>query len=102
MHGQEILLTFKFKNFLFGTTSVAKNIDKEKYVYSTYGIIFDSAGSPSFDNDTARYVIIFGVNKSSSSHADNRKNDFLVLSEGTTFGINGRFGSPELVLILVK
>ena len=102
MHGQEILLTFKFKNFLFGTTSVVKNIDKEKYVYSTYGIIFDSAGSPSFDNDTARQVIIFGVNKSSSSHADNSKNDFLVLSEVTTFGINGRFGSSELVLILVK
>ena len=41
---------------------------------------------------------------SSSSHVDNRKNDFVVLGESQTFGINGSFGSPEkrLVLILVK
>ena len=41
---------------------------------------------------------------SSSSHTDNRKNDFVVLGEGQTFGINGSFGSLEkrLVLILVK
>ena len=30
-----------------------------------------------------------------SSHADNSKNDFLVLEKGPTFGINGSFGSPE-------
>ena len=30
-----------------------------------------------------------------SSHADNRKNNFLVLGEGSTFGINRRFRSPE-------
>ena len=74
-----------------------------KYVYSGYGITFDSAGSWSFDNDTARNVIIFGVDNSSSSHSDNRKNNFLILGEGPTFRINGSFGSLEesLVLILV-
>ena len=35
---------FKFKNCLFGATSVVKNRDKEKYVYSGYRITFDSAG----------------------------------------------------------
>ena len=30
-----------------------------------------------------------------SSHSDNRKNNFLRLSEGPIFGINGSFGLPE-------
>ena len=76
-------------------TSVVKNSDKEKYVYSGYGIAFDSPGSWSFDNDTARNITIFAVDKSSSSHANKRKNDFLLQGEDPTFGINGRFASPE-------
>ena len=62
---------FKFKNCSIGAASIVKNSDKEKYVYSGYGITFDSAGSCSFDKDTARNVIIFGVDNSSLSHADN-------------------------------
>ena len=86
---------FKFKNCLFGSITVIKNSDKEKYVYSGYGITFDSAGSWSFNNDTARNIIFFGVDNSSSVHIDNCKNNFLVLGEGPTYGINGSFGSPE-------
>ena len=67
---------FKLKNCLFGATNVVKNCVRERYVYSGYGITFDSAGSWSFDNDTARNIIIFGVNNSSSFHADNCKNNF--------------------------
>ena len=63
---------FKCKNSLFGATNIVKNSDKEKYVYSRYGITFDSAGSWSFDNDFARNVIIFGVDVSSSFHSENR------------------------------
>ena len=37
------------------------------------------------------YVAIFGVDNSSSYHADNRKNIFLILGEGSTYDINGRF-----------
>ena len=83
--------------------SVVKNSDKERYVYSGYGIKVDSAGSWSFDNDITRNIITFGANKSSSSH-DNRKNNILVLGECQTFEINGRFGLSEkkLVIILVK
>ena len=64
-------------------------------MYSGYGITFDSGDSWSFDNDIARNVIIFCADNSSSSHSDNRKNDFLILGEGATLGINGSFGSPE-------
>ena len=86
---------FKFKNCLFEATNVVRNSDKEKYVYSGYEITFDSAGSWSFDNDFARNIIIFGVDNSSSSYFDNRRNNFLKLGEGPTYIINGSFGSPE-------
>ena len=69
--------SFKFKNFLFGATNSVKNSDKEKYVYSGYGITFDIAGSWSFGNDFARSVVIFGVDNSPSSLAENCKNSFL-------------------------
>ena len=79
---------FKFKNCVFGAASIVKNINKEKWVYSGYGIAFDGAGLWNFGNDFARNVVIFGVDSSSSSHADNRKNNFLLLGEGS-------FGSSE-------
>ena len=85
----------RFKNCLFGATNIVKNSDKENYIYRGYGITFDSGGSWSFDNDFTRNVIIFGVDNSSSSHVDNRKNNFFMLGEGSTFGINGSFESPE-------
>ena len=40
-------------------------------MYSGYGIAFDGEDWRSFGNDTARNVIIFGVNNSSSSYVDN-------------------------------
>ena len=65
---------------------------------------FDGAGSPSFGNDFARNVIIFDIDNSSSSHTDNRKNNFLVLGAGPIRDINDSTGSTEkkLVSILVK
>ena len=73
-------------------------------MYSDYGMVFDSTGSWSFNNDSAKNVIISGVDNSSSSHANNRMNKFLVLSEGPTSGNNGSFGSAEkkFSIILVK
>ena len=38
---------------------------------------------------------IFGVDNISSLNADNHKNNFLVLGECPTYGINGSFGSPD-------
>ena len=40
-------------------------------------------------------VIIFGFDHSLSSHADNRKNNFLISGDSPTYGINGSSGSPE-------
>ena len=86
---------FKFKNCFFRVTSILKNSHKEKYVYSRKGVTFHRAGWWYFNSDTARYVIVFGVDNSSSSHSDNRKTKFLIFGEDQTFGINGSFGSPE-------
>ena len=56
-----------------------KNTDEEKYEYSGYGIPFYSADSWSFVNGSARNLLIFGVDNSSSSHAHNLENKILVL-----------------------
>ena len=87
---------FNFRNCLFGVNKLVKNSDKEKYVHSGYGIItFNSAGSWRFSNDFAKNVIICNVDNSLSSHSDNCKNNFLLLGEVPTHGINGSFGLPE-------
>ena len=52
----------------------SKSSDKEKWIYSGYGLAFGGKSECSFGNDYARNVIIFGVDNSSSSHADNIKN----------------------------
>ena len=52
-------------------------------------------GSLNFKNEFAKDVIIVGSDNSSSSHADNCKNNFFVLGADPTFGINGSFGSAE-------
>ena len=70
------LRNFALKNCLFGGTNIVKDCDKEKHVYSCY-----RKGEWSFGNDYARNVIIFGVDNSSSSPADNIKNNFLILGE---------------------
>ena len=62
---------------------------------SGYRIIINSAGSWSFDNGTTRNVKSFGVYNNSSSHADNCKSNFLLLSEWPTFWINWSFDSPQ-------
>ena len=64
-------------------------------MYSGYGITFNSTDWWSFDNGSAGNVTIFGAGNSPSSEADNRKNNFLILGQGLTFGINGRFDSPK-------
>ena len=48
-----------------------------------------------FGNDFARNAVIFGVDDSSSSLSDNRKNNFLILDESPTSDINDSFGTLE-------
>ena len=40
-------------------------------------------------------MLIFGIDSSSLSHVDNRKNKFLILGLGATYGINRSFGSAH-------
>ena len=74
--------------------------------YSGYGIVisFDSTGSWNFENDFARNVLFFGFDNNLLSLADNRKNNFLVLSQKWRPHLNVRLGSPEkhFLLILVN
>ena len=70
---------------MLGAINILKNSDKEKWVSSGYGIAFDGASYWDFSNGDARNVVLFGVNNSSLSNADNCKNNFLVLGEGPTY-----------------
>ena len=56
-----------------------------------------------YGNDFARNVLIFGVDKTSLSHTDNKKNKCLVLGKRPTEGIHDSVGAAEnKVFILVK
>ena len=55
----------------------------------------DSASFSNFCNDFAGNVIIFGIDNSSLSQTDNRKNNFLLLEEVPTNSIEESFGSPK-------
>ena len=80
---------------MFGASGIVRNSDKEKWLHSGYGTTFDGADSWNFDNDFDRDDVIFSIGNSSSSHANNHWNKFLVLGEGPTYCINESFGSPE-------
>ena len=85
---------------LFGKVKSVRNTIKSKFTYNGRGIAFDGESSWSFGYDFARNIVIFSVDNSSSSHNDNRKNNFLVLGEGPTQGINdstGAAGKKKLV-----
>ena len=84
--GKESYLQFQIQKLIIEATNIVKNSDKEKYVYSGYGITFSSTDWWSFDNVTARNVMIFDVDKSSSLHAETCKNNFLILTLGQIYG----------------
>ena len=70
-------------------------------MYSGYETPFDGAGSWHFDNDFARNIGSFGADNSLSSHADNCKNNSLLLSEAIlTEALDHQ--RKMLVLILVN
>ena len=77
------------ENCLLGAVSLTKNADIDKYKYSVYDIGFDRHGEVSFGNGLGKNCIIFGADLSSSSHANNKKNNILVLGKDFVQGING-------------
>ena len=64
------------ENCLFWAVSLTKNTNIDRYRYSGCVIGFDRHGSFSFPGTgLSRNLIIFGVDMSSSTKIDNRKND---------------------------
>ena len=61
-----------------------------KYVYSDYGIWFDSRSKLWLtDGSMGKSIIIFPVDMSLSMHNDNKKKDILVLAKCQIQGIYG-------------
>ena len=76
------------QNCLFGSVTLTKNVDIDKYKYSGYGIGFDRKGSFSFPGgEFGQNVVIFGADMSSSPHIDNKGKDILILGLGPTQGL---------------
>ena len=63
-------------DYLFGSVKLAKNADLDKYIYSGYGIGFDSRSELSIsDGSVGKNVITFGFDINSSVHIDNKGKD---------------------------
>ena len=76
-------------NFLFGGINLTKNSNIAKYKQSGYEIGFDSNGT--FSDPTGSFgqnAIIFGADMSSSTHANNKTRNILVLGKGFIQGID--------------
>ena len=72
------------KNCLFGSVTLTKSADIDKYGYSGYGIGFDRRSSYSFPGGGfGQNIIIFGADMSFSSHIENKKKDILILEKRT-------------------
>ena len=64
-------------------------LDPDKYKYSRYSTGFDSRSEFTVtDGSTGKNVIISGIDESSSVHIDNENKDFLILSKGSTQGLD--------------
>ena len=74
------------------------------FTYNGGGIAFGGKCCWNYNNDTARNVVIFGVDNSLLSDIDNPKSNFLVLGKEPTESVNSSVGTAEknLVLTLVK
>ena len=73
---------------LFGATKLTKpgdTTDPDKYIYSGYGLGFDSTGKfTHHQRGMAKNIIIFGVDSSNSVYATNKTQNILILGHGLT------------------
>ena len=69
----------------FQSVKLIKNVDPDKYVYTSYGIGFNLRSEFSLPDGSRREnAIIFGADMSSSVHIDNKGKDILLLGKGPT------------------
>ena len=83
------------ENCLFSAIELKKHVDVDLYKYSGYGIRFDRKGSYSIGDDVGRNTIIFGADISSSSQIDNKKQDILILGNGSTQGLEHKLTAEK-------
>ena len=87
------------ENCLFVAVKLTKHVDVDLYKYLGYGIGFDRKRSYSIVNEVGRNIIIFGVDMSSSSYIDDKKEDILILSKGHTQGLEHTVTAEKLYSI---
>ena len=86
---------FYIKILFFGALKLSKIADPDKYSNSGYGIGFNSQ-LPFLTSifDFGKNVIVYGVDNSSSTYPDNKKN-ILVLDESQTHGLDCTTATTE-------
>ena len=89
-----MLRKLQYKNVCLVQLLWQKNRDKQKYVYSDYGIVFVRVGVWGFVDDSAKNAIVFGVGNSSSFDIINRENNDNT-NNFRTFKVKGSFDSQE-------
>ena len=73
---QDLSAGFTLKDCLFGAVKLTKNTDQDKCSYWEYGTGLNSRSLFSIPNfDYGRNFVLFGVDKSSPVHIDNKKKD---------------------------
>ena len=73
---QDLSAGFTLKDCLFGAVKLTKNTDQDKFSYSEYGTGLYSRSLFSIPNfDYGTNFVLFGVDKSSPVHIDNKKKD---------------------------
>ena len=80
---------FILGNWLFGSVKLTNNVDLDKYVYTGYGIGFDSRSEFLLpDGSMGENVIYFGADMSSSVHIHIKGKDILILRKGQIQGLD--------------
>ena len=77
---------FALKDCLFGSVKKKKNKDPDDYVYTRFGIVFDSKSTFSHSDGTdAHNVIVFGGDSSQSIHNSNKlAENVFILGKGVS------------------
>ena len=75
----DLISDFTLQDCFFEGVKLSKNADPDKFLYSVYGIGFDSPSAFSLpDGSVIKNVIIFGVDMSSSGYIDRKNKDILI------------------------
>ena len=88
MRSRYLNTKFTLGDCLFMAVKLTENADPEKYGYSGYGIRFNTSLNFSVNDKQGKNVTIFSVDNSLSLHTDNRKDDIIVLGEGSAGGLD--------------